>query len=254
MSAEPPQPTGHQVGRDLWRGFRHLLYPATCGGCGALLPPTEDAFCPSCVQALTSDPFDTCPRCASTLGPFVVRSEAGCGRCRAQSFHFERVDRRGPYTGLLRELVLRCKQPGGEGLAARLGELWAAHAGPRLAAMHADLVVPVPLHWRRRWWRGFNQSEVLAEALARAVCLPCWSAAVRRIRPTPQQTAQPAAQRLENVRGAFRAKPSPRLEGRTVLLVDDVLTTGSTASEAAGALKAAGAARVVVAVVAHDRA
>jgi predicted amidophosphoribosyltransferase len=104
----------------------------------------------------------------------------------------------------------------------------------------------------RRLRRGYNQSEILARPLAGRLRLPCRPGWLRRGRRTPQQTLQPPAGRRENVRGAFRARAGAGLRGRTVLLVDDVLTTGSTAHEAARALRQAGAARVVVAVLAHD--
>jgi predicted amidophosphoribosyltransferase len=106
-----------------------------------------------------------------------------------------------------------------------------------------------PLHWWRHWQRGHNQSEALARALARRLGVPCRPRWLRRVRHTPRQTQQPPSARADNVRGAFRARRGAPLAGTTVLLVDDVLTTGSTASEAARALRAAGAGRVVVAVL-----
>jgi ComF family protein len=164
-------------------------------------------------------------------------------------FHFEGALRLGPYDGLLRDVVLRLKHASGEGLAELIGTLWAEHAASRLQQLGVEVVVPVPLHWWRRLQRGYNQSEALAQALADYLRLPCRPRWLRRIHYTPRQTLQTPAQRWDNVRGVFRARPA--LKGKTVLLVDDVLTTGGTASEAARALRAAGAARVVVAVLAH---
>src|SRR5262249_28634573 len=131
------------------------------------------------------------------------------------------------------------------------GELWAAHAEPTLRMAGASVVVPVPLHWRRRWARGYNQSEALARAIASRLRLPCRSGYLRRIRNTPMQSLQSAASRLSNVRDAFRATSTRKLAGQCVLLVDDVLTTANTANEAARVLRGAGAARVVVAVLAR---
>jgi ComF family protein len=182
------------------------------------------------------------------VGPFAA-VDRGCPRCRDSVFHFESVCRLAPYDGLLRELILRMKHAAGEGLAEDLGDLWAAHSAERLKRLNADVVVPVPLHWWRRLTRGYNQSETLARALAGGLGLPCEPRWLRRIRATPKQTLQTPAGRWANVRGVFAARPAVR--GRTVLLVDDILTTGGTASEAARALRAAGAARVVVAVLAH---
>jgi ComF family protein len=215
------------------------------------LPPDGGFFCTDCHTALTTDPHLTCPRCSSTVGPYVPL-EGGCTVCRGQAFGFDQAQRLGPYSGLLRDLILRIKQPQGETLAEVLGLLWADHDRARLMALKADLVVPVPLHWRRRWNRGYNQAEALARMVARSLALRCSPHCLQRTRNTPHQTASSSSQaRQNNVRGAFRARPAVDLRGRTVLLIDDVLTTGSTASESARALKKAGAERVVVAVLGH---
>jgi ComF family protein len=175
-------------------------------------------------------------------------------RCRNLRLGFDQAFRLGTYDGLLRDLILKMKHESGEGLAEAVGALWAEFAGARLAAAGAQVVVPVPLHWTRRWSRGYNQSEALARALAARLKLPYHSGWLRRIRRTPKQTSQTPAARHASVRGAFRARSAAKLRGKTVLLVDDVLTTGSTASEAARTLRRQGAGRVVVAVLAHDRA
>jgi ComF family protein len=242
--------------RDLARGLLHLLYPGVCGGCGCLLPPEQDDFCPACRATLTADPDTTCPRCAGTVGPYS-HLPGTCPACRNASFHFAKVLRLGPYKNtdgretLLAQVILRLKHASGEGLAEAVGLLWAEHAEQRLRAAGATVVVPVPLHWRRHWRRGYNQSEALARALAARPGLPCRPRWLRRIRDTPHQAWQPPSARPGNVRDAFRARPRTPLAGETVLLVDDVMTTGSTASEAARALRQAGAARVVAAVLAR---
>jgi ComF family protein len=235
---------------DVARGLVQLVYPGACLACDAPLGEPDRDFCPACRAALTADPHATCRRCASTLGPGLPPAD-DCARCRGQSYAFARAVRLGPYEGVRRDVVLKMKHGQHEGLAEAVGELWAAHAAGRLAALNADLAVPVPLHWRRRWRRGYNQAEALAAALASALHIPCRPRWLRRVRPTPVQTALTPAARRANVRGAFRAAADPRLKGRTALLVDDVLTTGSTAGEAARALRMAGASCVVVAVLAH---
>jgi ComF family protein len=128
--------------------------------------------------------------------------------------------------------------------------LWAEHLEAPLQDLHADAVVPVPLHWRRRWRRGYNQSLALAHGLAGRLHLPCRPSWLRRIRHTPEQTRQTPSARHSNVRRAFQATVNLQA-AETVLLVDDVMTTGATASEAAAALRQAGASRVVVAVLAR---
>ncbi|MBV9122162.1 MAG: ComF family protein [Planctomycetes bacterium] len=237
------------LAQDLGWGMLHLLYPGICHACGRSLSRDEQHFCQACRQALVLDPHPTCPRCAGTVGPFA-NVEEGCPSCRASSFHFEKAFRLGPYEGLLRELILRLKHPPGEELAEVLGALWAEQTGPRLRGWGAEMVIPVPLHWRRRWQRGYNQSEVLARCLACSLGLPCRPRWLSRIRNTPKQTEQTAEGRRANVRGAFQVRPGAGLRGKTILLVDDVLTTGATCSEAAHALRQGGAAGVVVAVLA----
>jgi ComF family protein len=236
--------------RDLGRGLLHLAYPRVCLLCTRPSGIGAGHFCAECRSALLDDPHPTCPRCASTLGPNLQPS-TDCGRCRGQSFAFERVIRLGPYQGVRRDAVLRMKHGHHEGLADAVGELWSAGAIDPLKAVGAGAVVPVPLYWRRRWLRGYNQAAALAAALASGLQIPLADRWLRRVRATPIQSGGRDARRT-NVRGAFRAKAEPRFKGQTVLLVDDVLTTGSTASTAARALRDAGAARVVVAVLAHD--
>jgi ComF family protein len=238
--------------RAVANGFLQLIYPATCWACGQFLRAREpDYFCTACRLAMTGDTAPTCPRCASTVGPYVSL-EHGCLKCRKVPLAFEGAFRLGPYEGTLREVILRLKNRHGEGLAEAMGRLWAEHSGERLRKANAEVVIPIPLHWSRRWQRGHNQSAGLARALAQHLGLPFRPGWLRRVRRTPKQTDQVPSGRLANVRGAFRARSTAALKGKTVLLVDDVLTTGSTASEATRALKAAGTSRVFVAVLAHD--
>jgi ComF family protein len=240
------------AGQEAAQGLLQLVYPGICPFCNRPLPAEQAETCAPCRAAPTADPHATCPRCAGTVGPFALVAR-GCPACRDEHFAFERVLRLGPYDGLLREVILRLKHSSGEGLAETVGRLWAAQAEAPLREVGAAAVVPVPLYWWRRWTRGYNQSEVLARALAERLRLPCRVGWLRRTRNTRRQVQQTPAARRENVRGAFTARACPRLHGQTILLVDDVLTTGSTAGEAARALRAAGAGRVVVAVLARSQ-
>jgi ComF family protein len=144
-------------------------------------------------------------------------------------------------------VLLRMKLAPYEGLAELLGEVHAVHRRSTLDGFGAELIVPVPLHWWRRLRRGFNQGEAIARGMARRLCLPLFPSCLRRCRSTQKQRGSPTA-RADNVRGAFRASGAV-LQGRTVLLVDDVMTTGATLRESARVLREAGAARVVVAVL-----
>jgi ComF family protein len=237
-----------EAGRDLFRGLFHLVYPNLCLVCARSLAAADGPFCAACREAIFLDPAHCCPRCAATVGPFAVE-DGRCSHCRVEPFPFEQVLRLGPYDGLLREVVLRLKSASGEGLAEVVGEGWAERDRERFLDLKADAVAPVPLHWLRRWRRGYNQSAALARGLCAGLGLPLRPRWLRRIRHTPSQAQLSAAARRDNVRGAFRAGRGVRLDGLCVLLVDDVLTTGATASEAARALRAAGARRVVTAAL-----
>ena len=242
-----------EAGRVLTRGFGELLYPPACIVCAVPLPGRPSAhFCAACLHALTDDPQPACPRCAVNTGPFALVA-GGCSRCRREHLPFEHTLRLGTYDGLLRDVVLRLKRSSSEGLAELLGELWAERCRAALTSLAPDLVVPVPLHWWRRWQRGYNQSAAIAHGLANSLKLPVYPTCLRRTRHTPLQShpSLPFSARRDNVRGAFRGRGRPPLKGRTVLLVDDVMTSGATAAEAARALRAAGAARVVVGILAR---
>jgi ComF family protein len=238
------------LGCEFLVGVRHLLYPGCCLLCGQPLPASEAHFCFDCRRDVFTDAHSTCPRCAGTIGPFAVVN-GRCVGCRSEAFAFEQTLRLGPYDGLLREVILRLKNQRSESLAELLGESWAEQAAARFAALGLDAIVPVPLHWLRRWSRGYNQSAALCRGLARVLRLPCYPSWLRRIRHTPRQYTQTPSGRKLNVRGAFHARSRAVVPGCSVLLVDDVMTTGATVGEASKALLAAGAKRVVVAVLAR---
>src|SRR5262249_1510901 len=141
----------------------------------------EKGFCDACEKALSFDPDSVCPRCAATTGPYTIRDGA-CALCRGVNYHFDRVHRLGPYGGLLRDVVLRMKNSGGQITAEVMGGFWAKIMAGRLRDLGATVIVPVPLHWYRHWQRGYNQSEVLARALARELGAPCRHRWLRRIK------------------------------------------------------------------------
>ncbi len=151
---------------------------------------------------------------------------------------FDEVYSFGAYEGVLRKLIHVFKFEGVRTLQRPLGALL-SRALPRESSF--DAVVPMPLHWRRRWQRGFNQSELLAREIGRRWNVPLCRL-VRRQRATAPQAGLTSAERRKNVLGAFAVKNTARLNGMRLLLVDDVLTTGATASACARALKRAGAA------------
>jgi len=143
------------------------------------------------------------------------------------------------------------KRPADRPLAVVLGEHLAARVAAEFSTAEIDVVMPVPMHWSRRVWRGANSPEVLAAAIAERLGVPTTSQLlVRRRRTIPQATLSPGRRRA-NVRGAFAVHPHKDLIGARVLLVDDILTTGATLNEAAKTLRKAGSSEVSVAVLAR---
>jgi len=167
--------------------------------------------------------------------------------CRLGASGFDAAYSFGSYEEELRELIHLFKYGRIRTLAGALGRLLvrALPVGERF-----DAVVPVPLHWWKRWQRGFNQSDLLARHVARRLMVPV-KRCVRRVKRTGAQAGLTNAKRRSNVAGAFRAKGGRPLEGLRVLLIDDVMTTGATASACARALKSGGAKYVALLTVAR---
>jgi ComF family protein len=232
--------------------LQRVIYPPACLGCDADLDEFRDGFCSRCLNEMIRVASPACLRCAASVGPYVDTRQ-GCLECRRRRLQFDTALRLGLYDGRLRQVCLSFKAVTNEMLGPALARLFLKHQAHTLRSSGASMVVAVPLHFLRRLTRGFNQAETLARYLAHELQLPHRSRILKRIRKTLPQSELKRDDRLTNVHGAFRARRVADLRGATVLLVDDILTTGATCSEAARALKSAGAARVVVAVVARSQ-
>lgn len=238
---------------DLARGAADLIFPNACLLCDAAeagSEPFRHGFCSPCRVALTADPAGRCPRCAAAVGPHTDL-KGGCPACRGRGFGIDAAVRLGPYEGALREAILRAKQSAGEPVSEMLGRTLAEVRGAELRALAATVVVPVPLHWRRRLTRGYNQAAAIARELAEVLKLPVQPSWLVRTKPDEQHSQPSASARAANIRGAFRVGRRASFAGASVLVVDDVMTTGSTLAEAARVVRAAGAERVNVAVLAR---
>jgi ComF family protein len=234
----------------LRHGLFHLVFPDDCRVCGE--PLREVSRIPVCARCLEStEPISAEHFCIACRTPFLNRfplDESGrCALCRLGLAGFDEVYSFGWYQGALRTLIHLFKYSGVRPLARVFGR-YLKRALP--VDLRFDVVVPMPLHWRRRWHRGFNQAALLAEEVARRFGVPV-SKVVRRSRVTPSQAGLTHARRRANVRGAFKVKRGTRLNGLRVLLIDDVLTTGATAAACARELKRAGAAHVTVLALAR---
>lgn len=244
---------------DLTRSGCDLLFPPRCVYCGEELadPRTDWRLCADCLDKFAVANWHGCNRCGGAVVDSSPASD-GCESCRHARLCFDAVIPLGGYHAGLRDAVLRMKRPAHDALSAAMGALLLETRRERLAAVRADMIVPILMFWRRRLGRGKNSPELLARCLAKALRVPMRPILVRRRNTLPQAGLAPR-RRFENVRGAFRVRRPDAVKGARVMLVDDVLTTGATCSEAADVLKQAGAATVVVAVVAradaaaHDR-
>ncbi len=239
--------------RQFVRGIAQLILPNTCLLCDQAeseTAPFRHGLCNSCVRTVSPEEDLACPRCAMTIGPHTDESK-GCSVCHGEPLGFESAIRLGPYEGKLREAILRLKSSAGEGLGEMLGRLLGERKAGKLIAARIDLVVPIPLHWRRRWMRGYNQAAAVGREVAQGLGVKFAPNILRRVRHTSQQVQPSRAARKENVRGAFEVVRRASFGTGTVLLVDDVMTTGSTAGEAARTIRAAGATQVMVAVLAR---
>lgn len=200
-------------------------------------------FCAVCLAELLAD-LPRCGRCGASSGQ---ESQAACETCRQCPPPWRGMVVLAGYGDLVRDAVLRAKRPSGEPVGMALGRRLGDEVRMNLPATLPDLVVPVPMHWRRRALRGTSSAGVIAGAVARSLRRPM-ETVLRRTRATCMQNRLPPEERPANVRGAFRATRGVR--GRGVLLVDDVVTTGATVLAGTQALLAAGAKDVYVAAVA----
>jgi ComF family protein len=238
--------------RDLGETLGALVFPWSCALCGVegVTGPLCDICRLDLLEKSIAASKSVCPRCALQIGPFGDL-RGGCASCRDRSLGFDASFAMGPYEGALRELCLLLKHEYNAWLAPRLSDLLLEARRDAFSILPSDtVVVPVPLHWWRYWQRGYNQAEALAEGVAKRLKFPI-RRVLKRVVRTRRLADLSRTTRSEVMREAFHARARSKLNGRTVLLVDDVLTTGATCGAAARALKKAGAARVVVAVVAR---
>lgn len=222
-----------------FRGAGMLLLdfalPPRCAGCGEVIEEVG-AFCPPCWSNMEWLGNSGCQRCGLPLAGTEIDT---CGRCLAQPPRLDRIRAAVAYDELPRSIALKLKY----GRKVALARTMARYMAPLRGEWPDDaIVVPVPLHRWRLWGRGFNQSALVARELARRWGLRSEVAALRRVKRTRPLKGLNHRQRRKAVSGAF--KSASDVSGRTVILVDDVLTSGSTAEACARALQRAGAGRV----------
>ena len=230
-----------------------LLFPPACALCGdeVLVESNREALlCLACRHRLWPGDGSFCPKCALPY-PDLPNPTGDCADCRENKPHFDAARTLGVYGAAIRQAVLRVKHSAFEPLAMQLGKLLADRLQSDLFSPPPEVVAPVPMHWLKRLWRGTSAAELIAQAAARELGLPCIPDLVRCLKFRAKQSHLTANQRWDNVRGAYAVGWGFDLRGAKILLVDDVITTGATCSAIARELKQAGAARVYAAAVAR---
>lgn len=224
-----------------------LLLPPHCLACrGPADAPGR--LCPACWAAVDFIAAPVCSACGLPLD-FDLGPDALCGGCAADTPAFDQARAVMRYGDVARRLVVGFKHADRTHLAPTLAT-WLSRVGGDLLEQ-ADLLVPVPLHRRRQVARRFNQSAMLAHAVARKTGMPVATGALRRRRQTSSQAGLNRAQRRTNVSGAFEVPARAQIAGRRVVLVDDVMTTGATVDACAKALRRAGADHIAVLTLAR---
>jgi ComF family protein len=219
-----------------------LIYPPSCTICSASIPAGE-YLCAECEAKVTRIVPPFCAKCSE---PFdgAITTTFDCANCAHRRLYFEAAISSYRARGIVRHVMLNFKY--GKQIHLRhliVRWLLAALQDERIRHRQFDVIVPVPLHPARERERGFNQAGLLAECLTEHIALPM-EALLDRVRFTTTQTAFDRAERMQNLRDAFRLRKNANVRRSRVLLIDDVLTTGSTLSECARILKRAGAASV----------
>ncbi|MCW5933700.1 MAG: ComF family protein [Fimbriimonadia bacterium] len=222
-----------------------MVYPPRCMGCGAV---RSELLCESCRLFLPRILPPLCDYCGSSL------TETFCRSCNEHGYAFRHARAVGVYDGCLRHAILKLKFTRWKRAADLFGELleelWRS---PQTQALHsAQLLLPVPIHWARKAERGFNQSELIARALAKRIGLPVVCDAVQRRFYRKPQVGLSGTHRWQNIEGAFELIQTETIQGKHCLLIDDVFTTGATLDTCARSLLSGGAAKVSVLVMARE--
>ncbi|MHC4280779.1 MAG: ComF family protein [Planctomycetota bacterium] len=234
------------------QGLNQLLWPAICVNCSESISEDDQVLCRTCWDSLLeSTSGDYCPTCGKDASRFAL-VDGECPNCQGKEFHFEKIARCGVYMNAMRSIILLFKNGQTE-----LVSLFSSFANSALEgsvfSQHVHFFVPVPLHWKRRLKRGYNQSQLICKNLKQAKGK--FSTDLVRIRNTRPQTSFDdlktfEARRAANVAGAFAIRRGHNFDRKNICLVDDIKTTGATLNECAKTLKEAGAAKVYALVLA----
>ena len=249
MTAAP-----RSFGLRAWDHLLALFYPEVCQICREQRATfAEHYLCSGCRKGRNGIRYVEAPYCDCCGLPFEgeINVNFECGNCRELELHFRHARAAVEFTGVVKEAIHRYKYNHASWFEPFLTNLLIHAAQPQLRSGDWDWLVPIPLHWFRMRSRTFNQAARLAQQLSRATGIPVRTDLLKRTQPTQTQTRLSRAERTENVKRAFAFRGRERIEGARIILVDDVLTTGATASACAKLLRQNGAAVVDVWTVAR---
>lgn len=228
-----------------------LVFPPHCLHCNSSLPVRAMyQWCDECMQSLLGSECHSCDRCGAKLERASPYKQE-CRACHRQQIRFDSVATIGNYQGTLQEVVREMKRVKSEAIAIQLGRLLGIRMLERGIGLDANLIVPVPIHWRKRIHRGFHASALIATGLSRAMKIRCNHTVIRATRLTSKQGTLSSKSRIKNVKDSMATKCPSRISGKHIILVDDVATSCATANEAVKVLNAANADRVTLAVAAR---
>jgi ComF family protein len=230
----------------------NLVFPPVCPICQTLLNGKGNDYllCATCRTAIKPIHPPYCPRCGL---PVSSGDEAGylCGPCMKEKRHFEIHRSSGLYDGALKEAIHTFKYGGVFSLVRLFGDLLQPTLQTLSREYPLDVMIPVPLHIRRLRERGFNQAFLLVKELNRRIGISYKGRVLKKIKDTPVQSSLKKRERRKNLTGVFQVKDTEAIQGKSVVLVDDVYTTGATVNECSHTLLKAGAERVAVLTVAR---
>lgn len=235
--------------------FLDLFYPRACLHCNRKLNDSYERYlCESCKREIPYVNHSCCIRCGASLGPHITSGvKEGCAACKGKYLPFNTIISATYYDDVMKTLIHKFKYARQKFLACLLNDILITNERLKEAIPDIDVIVPVPLHWLKKMLRGFNQSELLSQGIQRHFSKPIAINNLCRIKKTASQTQLSKNQRQINIHNAFFVNHPESFKGKKVLLVDDVLTTGVTASECSKKLKEAGAGAVHLLILATAR-
>ncbi|HNX82047.1 MAG TPA: ComF family protein [Candidatus Omnitrophota bacterium] len=246
-------PTAQTTIRSFFRGLTDIVYPKECVSCKNKITnyAVDDLVCFDCWTSIKENTPPFCIRCGRHLDKKNLTKNV-CPDCIRREYHFDRAFSPCTFEGPVKELIHEFKYNGKDYLAKPLSRLLINFIGEyRVPVEFMDLIVPIPLHEARLRERQFNQATELSQYIAEAFNKCLADDILLRNRSTKTQADLKTADRLVNVQGSFSVQENTVIGGKNILLIDDVLTTGATASEASCALKKAGANIVFVLTLAN---